>query len=133
MTYRFKKGISMSKYDALARTLSELDGDSITLPFSRINELLPGGLPQSAYDHRPWWANRSDGSGSQSQGWQSVGLETSDVDMDAEKVTFNRVVKKQADFKDASYVKPLSIEEAKQGLALMFNVDYRSINITING
>jgi hypothetical protein len=123
----------MSKYDSLARFLAEIDEDSITLSFSRINDLLDGGLPQSAYDHRPWWANRNDGAGSQNQGWQSVGWESSDVEMDAQKVTFNRVVKKRTDFKDVPYVKPLSIEEAKIGMSLMFNVDPKSIDIIIKG
>lgn len=123
----------MSKYDSLARYLAELDDDSITLSFKQIDEILSDGLPQSAYDHRPWWANRNDGSRSQNQGWQSVGWESSDVNMDEQNVTFNRVVKKRADFKDVPYVKPISIEDAKKGLALMFNVDPKSIEITIKG
>ena len=123
----------MSKYDPLARFLSELDEDSITLSFDKINSLLSDGLPQSAYDHRPWWANRSDGTGSQNQGWQSVGWETSDVDMGAGLVTFYRVIKKRSDFKEEPFVKPLSIDDAKRGLALMFNVDSKFIDITIRG
>ncbi len=123
----------MSKYDPLARYLAEVDEDSVTLSFGKINELVSGGLPQSAYDHRPWWANRNDGYGSQNQGWQSVGWESSEVDMEKERVTFNRVVKKRADFKDVPFIKPLSIEEAKQGLALMFKVDPTSIDIIIKG
>lgn len=123
----------MSKYDSLARFLAELEADSVTLTFSRVGELVAGGLPQSAYDHRPWWANRSDGNGSQNQGWQSVGWESSDVDMDAQSVTFNRLIKRRSDFADVPYVKPLTIEDAKKGLALMFNVDYTSIDIVIRG
>ena len=128
-----RKENRISKYDPLARLLAELDEDSITLEFRRINDLVQGGLPQSAYDYRPWWANRNDGNGSQNLGWQSVGWESSDVDMDGQTVTFNRLVKKRADFKDTPYIKPLSIEAAKQGLALMFDVDAKSIDIIIKG
>jgi hypothetical protein len=123
----------MSKYDPLSRYLTELDEDCVTLSFSFINGLIVGGLPASAYEYRPWWANRSDGRGSHNLGWQSVGWESSDVDMEEETVTFTRVVKKRADFKDVPFIKPLSLEEAKQGLALMFNVDPISIDITIRG
>ena len=123
----------MSKYEGLARHLSELDGDTVTLSFTQINDLVTGGLPQSAYDYRPWWANRNDGTGSQNQGWQSVGWESGEVDMDDETVKFTRVVKKRADFKSHPYIKPLSIEDAKQGLALMFHVNASSIDITIKG
>ncbi len=123
----------MSKYDPLARFLSEVDEDSITLSFGKVHDLVIGGLPQSAYDYRPWWANRNDGTGSQNQGWQSVGWESSDVDMDQKSVTFIRIIKKRADFKEIPYIKPLTIDEAKQGLGVMFNVDYKSIDIIIRG
>ncbi len=123
----------MSKYDSLARHLSELNSDSVTMTFNDISNMIAGGLPGSAYDHRPWWANRTDGSGSQNQGWQSVGWETSDVDMEREQVTFNRVVKRRDDFKDVPYIQPLTIDEAKQGLAKMFKIDPTSIDIIIRG
>lgn len=48
-------------------------------------------------------------------------------------VTFNRVVKKRADFKDVPFIKPLTIDDAKKGLALMFSVDAKFIDITIKG
>ncbi|MBL8651593.1 MAG: hypothetical protein JNL35_14475 [Sphingopyxis sp.] len=123
----------MSKYDPLARHLSEIEDDSITMTFAKIDELVSGGLPGSAYDHRPWWANRHDGSGAQNQGWQSVGWESSDVDMDKEKVTFVRVVKRRTDFKDSPFVKPLTLDEAKQGLAAKFGVTADQIDINIRG
>lgn len=123
----------MSKYDSLARHLSELDQDSVTMSFTEIGSLVPGGLPSSAYDHRPWWANRHDGNGAQNQGWQSVGWESGEVDMKEETVVFTRLVKKRADFKEVPFVRPLTLDEAKQGLALMFKVDPLSIDIVIRG
>lgn len=121
----------MAKYDGLSRFLAELDEDSITLKFDKVSGLVTGGLPQSAYDHRPWWANRYDGNGAQNQGWQSVGWETRDVDMNRQTVTFNRAIKRRSDFKDAPYIKPLTIAEAKAGLAASFSVSPESIEITI--
>lgn len=123
----------MSKYDSLARHLSEVEGDSILMSFSEINAIIPGGLPDSAYDYRPWWANRYDGHDAQNRGWQSVGWESADVDMKRERVTFNRVVKRRSDFKEIPYNKALTIEEAKNGLALMFGVAPESIEINIRG
>lgn len=122
----------MSKYDPLARYLSEQKAESVTLRFGKINELVEGGLPQSAFDHRPWWANRYDGKDAQNLGWQSVGWETKDVDMKRESVTFIRVVKAREDFTDMPYIKPLTIEEAKQGLAAKFGVDPTCISISIS-
>lgn len=123
----------MSKYDGLARYLTEVEEDEITLKFDEVAELVAGGLPQSAYDYRPWWANRYDGQGAQNHGWQSAGWETSDVDMDRRNVTFNRTIKRRSDFKDLPYVKPLTIAEAKAGLAATFKVPPESIDIIIRG
>lgn len=121
----------MAKYEPLARFLAEVEDDSITLKFDKVSELIPGGLPQSARDYRPWWANRYDGQGSQNQGWQSVGWETSDVDMKRAKVTFKRAIKRRSDFKDSPYVKPLTIPEAKAGLAAHFGIVQDNIEIII--
>ena len=121
----------MAKYDPLARFLAEVEDDSVTLKFDKVSGLIPGGLPQSAYDHRPWWANRYDGQGAQNQGWQSVGWETSDVDMARGMVTFKRAIKRRSDFKDSPYVKPLTIAEAKAGLATHFGVAQANIEIIV--
>ena len=121
----------MSKYDPLAKHLSEQDADSTTMSFGAINTLIGGTLPKSAFDHRPWWANRHDGNDAQNAGWQSVGWETQDVDMKRRMVTFVRDVKIRSDFKDHPYVKPLSIDEAKQGLAAKFGVQIGAIEIII--
>lgn len=123
----------MSKYAPLARHLSEIEENEVTLSFEQIDQILGGNLPQSAYDHRPWWANRSDGTGSQNQGWQSVGWESGDVDMEEETVTFRRVVKIRNDFKDVPHVRPLTIAQAKEGLALMFNVSPENVEVNIRG
>jgi hypothetical protein len=123
----------MAKYEGLAKFLAETEDDTVTLKFDKVAALVPGGLPQSAYDHRPWWANRFDGNGAQNQGWQSVGWETSDVDMNRQTVTFNRTVKRRSDFKDAPYIRPLSIVEAKAALAAHLGVPKDNIEIIVRG
>jgi hypothetical protein len=123
----------MSKYDSLARRLAEIEGDTVTMSFSEVADLLTGGLPQSAYDYRPWWANRHDGNDAQNKGWQSVGWETADVDMKRQRVTFNRMVKVRSDFLEVPFVRPLTIEEAKRGLALKFAISPDQIEISIRG
>lgn len=122
----------MAKYDPLARYLTEQVSEVITLSFAEISAILGDELPQSAYDHRPWWANRYDGKDAQNLGWQSAGWETKDVDMKRERVTFVRTVKVRQDFTEAPHVKPLTIEEAKRGLAENLGLRPENISITIN-
>ncbi|CAH0497781.1 hypothetical protein [Novosphingobium sp. CECT 9465] len=126
----------MSKYDTLIHYLASLTSDSTTLKFAEVSALVPGGLPQSAYDHRPWWANRHDGKDAQNKGWQSAGWETADVDMVRQIVTFHRVGKRTGPPVLASnqgVLRPLSIAEAKEGLALKFGVSPDQIDINIRG
>jgi hypothetical protein len=123
----------MSKYDSLARFLSEQSAETLTMGFDEVAKQVSGGLPQSAYDYRPWWANRHDGNDAQNKGWQDVGWETEGVDMKGQKVTFTRAVKTRSDFKDLPYVRPLTLQEAKEGLALTFGVPVAAIEITIKG
>jgi len=122
----------MPKYEGLARHLSEHEDDSASLSFEEIGGFVSGGLPQSAFDHRSWWANRYDGKDAQNAGWQSVGWETADVDMKRKRVTFNRTFKVRSNF-GSDFVKPLTIEQAKAGLAAAFHVSPDKIEITIRG
>jgi len=126
----------MSKYDSLARYLKSLTSDSATMRFAEVSALVSGGLPQSAYDHRPWWANRHDGKDAQNKGWQSAGWETADVDMTRQLVRFHRVSKRTAPTIieiEQRTQRPLSIAEAKEGLALKFGVSPDQIDINIRG
>ncbi|WP_155806049.1 DUF7662 domain-containing protein [Erythrobacter litoralis] len=121
----------MSKYQMLTQFLDEHRDDKVCMSFVSISELVEGGLPDSAFKHRPWWANRKDGSGSQNLAWQSVGWETKDVNMELDEVTFVRV-------SDPSPAKSatgaaLSIAEAKAGLAANFGVPEDAIEIHIRG
>lgn len=121
----------MSKYDALTRFLDDLREDKVIMSFESINDLLDGSLPDSAFKHRPWWANRKDGTGSQNLAWQSVGWETRDVNMELDEVTF---VRSERSARPAcTSAMPLTIAEAKAGLAATFQVPVDSIEINIRG
>lgn len=121
----------MSKYEPLACFLRQQLGDRVTLSFKEIDKLVDGGLPQSAYDYRPWWANRHDGRGSQSAGWQSAGWETCDVRVaDGGSVTFKRVRKNGAAELTRSSL-PDIIIEAKRMIAAAKNVPVDNIEIHI--
>jgi hypothetical protein len=120
----------MSKYDKLTEFLSEISEDRICLTFDEVDSLVDGGLPESARNHRPWWANRTEGRGSQNLSWQSVGWETRDVDMDLDEVTFVRV-KTKAPPVGGHAKHGITIAEAKAGLAVMFGVDESQIEISI--
>lgn len=49
-------GASVSKYDPLRTFLTKRSGP-VTLPLVEITEMVPGGLPRSAYKHEAWWDN----------------------------------------------------------------------------
>jgi hypothetical protein len=120
----------MSKYRGLTDFLAELSDDKVILTFKEVNELVQGDLPDSAFKHRPWWANRTEGRGSQNLAWQSVGWETRDVDMDLDEVTFVRVRRSAAPM-PTPRGDGLTIAQAKSGLARMFGVSEDQIEINI--
>ncbi|MCB2084605.1 MAG: hypothetical protein KDD90_11190 [Sphingomonadaceae bacterium] len=123
----------MEKYENLSAFLDDLDHDRIVMSFESINDLIGGTLPESAFKHRPWWANRAEGKGSQNLAWQSVGWETRDVNMELDEVTFIRAKKAQPSPSHVSNGGALTIAQAKAGLALTFGVSEEAIEITIRG
>ncbi len=76
----------MSKYDPLGEYLAKQTTSPITLTFKQVEDVLGFPLPQSAYNHRPWWANGA----SQANIWLSRGWRTEKVDMGGNQVTFRR-------------------------------------------
>ncbi len=120
----------MSKYQGLTDFLADSLEDKIVLTFEEVNGLVHDGLPESAFKHRPWWANRTEGRGSQNLAWQSIGWETRDVDMELDEVTFIRV-RPTADSVVGARQIGLTIAEAKAGLAKMFGVSEDQIEISI--
>lgn len=80
----------MGIYEPLARYLAVLNDDSWTATFDQIESKLGFGLPPSAHKYRQWWSNEQGKGHSQKEGWQSVGWETSEVDLADRRVQFRR-------------------------------------------
>ncbi len=57
----------MGKYDALRDALA-VSGSPCDMTFEQIANLV-GGLPDSAYNHRAWWANEAHGSHVEAHAW----------------------------------------------------------------
>jgi hypothetical protein len=128
----------MGKYSKLTSYLICVVGNEVTMTFAQIDELVDGKLPDSAFKHRPWWANQKKGNRSQSEAWQSAGWETSDVDMSKQSLTFVRTRDRNESFERAeNYASAsksgLSILDAKIGLAEFYNVKPENIEIHIRG
>jgi hypothetical protein len=79
----------MSKYQALANFLREHEGEEIELGFDQVSDIV-GGLPPSALNERPWWANDSGPTNAHAPGWMSVGWRVRTVDLQSRRVTFIR-------------------------------------------
>ncbi|GGR38760.1 DUF7662 domain-containing protein [Deinococcus ruber] len=83
------------KYAPLADHLSTLDQPAIQLTFLQIEHLLGFTLPDSAREHRAWWAN--DVTHSQARAWTTAGWQSSDVDLTGNTVKFIRAPHGQAE------------------------------------
>jgi hypothetical protein len=78
----------MSKYDALRGFLRQRHPADVALSLRQIAEIVPGGLPQSAYQYREWWSNETNGSHVQARSWQGAGYVVAAVNLTAGTVSF---------------------------------------------
>jgi hypothetical protein len=78
----------MSKYDALTRFLRHQMGP-VEYSLQRLDEIVPGGLPPSAYKHQAWWSN-GDRTHSHCTSWAAAGF-TAHPDLDRQVVRFELV------------------------------------------
>lgn len=117
----------MSKYRNLTFYLAGLDQGVWGPSFAEIEDVLGCPLPASARQHAAWWANQARG---QSLAWQSAGWNTNSVNLAQERVTF---LYKGGSEEDATTVPPLTISDAKAGLAAHFGVPPEAIEIIIRG
>lgn len=76
------------KYRFLSEYLLNSNQKSVTLSFSEIEDILQFSLPDSARNHRPFWANTTTHSIALS--WLSVGYETVTVNMEKQIITFEK-------------------------------------------
>ena len=118
----------MSKYYALSKYLASLDGEEWQASFDEVEEVLGFPLPPSARQHQAWWSNQSR---AHSLAWESAGWKTTGVDLDEGRVTF-RYVGGAPDEDDLDEgFRPLTIKEAKAGLAETLGIDPACIEIVI--
>lgn len=83
----------MGLYEPLERFLEQQQFSEIPMTFKDVEHVLGRALPQSAYKHRPWWANEAAGH-SHAHAWLKAGYETAQVDMTARKLVFRRIAPK---------------------------------------
>lgn len=79
-----------STYQSLADHLAGRDGDTWDASFKDVEAVLGRSLPGSAYRHQAWWANQNGAGHSQTHGWRSVGWRTTKLDLERQRVRFER-------------------------------------------
>ena len=79
----------MGKYDPLGEYLSEWPGDSCTLTFSEVEDIIGDSLPMSAKKYEPWWGN--DKTHAQACSWMHAGWKVERFRLGEERVHFVRV------------------------------------------
>ena len=80
----------MSRYEPLAQFLAAKKADSWETTFQEVEKRLGAALPRSAYKYPAWWANQTGPGHSQTRGWRSVGWRTCDLDLERQRVRFER-------------------------------------------
>jgi Domain of unknown function (DUF4268)/CBS domain len=90
-----------SKYAPLASWLQSHPGriDRVNLSFDEIEQIIGTELPQSAYQHRNWWANDAVGH-VQSKQWLDAGWRVGYRHMSAREVTFVRIKERERAYID---------------------------------
>ena len=83
---------SVAKYDPLSAYLLACRGNSCTLTFDRIEDIIDDPLPRSAGEYREWWSNESSCATShvQARSWMDAGWKVEAVRLDARQVRFAR-------------------------------------------
>ena len=76
------------KYRRLTELLTNAEGKPVSISFSKIENILGFSLPDSAREHRAFWANTTTHSIALS--WLSVGYKTVDVDIENEIIVFEK-------------------------------------------
>ena len=80
----------MGKYEPLTAHLESRRSDEWSPGFAEIEDVLGFALPPSARKYREWWGNQAGPGHSQASGWQDAGWRVWKVDLDAERVVFQR-------------------------------------------
>jgi hypothetical protein len=80
---------AMSKYDSLGDHLRKQATDVVPMTFAEIERVTGAKLPQSAFNHRPWWSNNGSNSVI-TKVWLRAGFRSTRVDMKGRKLVFER-------------------------------------------
>ncbi len=80
----------MSKYEPLTAYLRNQPFGEVRVGFGDLEKILGFKLPSSAGQHRAWWSNNGSNN-VMTKAWLSAGFRTRDVDMENERLTFERV------------------------------------------
>lgn len=79
---------AMAKYDALREHLRRRQNSPWTASLDELSQLVPGGLPSSAYRWHAWWSNSR--SHIEAHAWLDAGWRTEAVDLVRQRITFVR-------------------------------------------
>ena len=88
-----------SRYAPLARWLQTQREDKARMTFEQIEQIIGDRLPESARQHRSWWANDAEGH-VQSQQWLEAGWRVATLNMMDEQVTFVRAQERERAYID---------------------------------
>lgn len=121
----------MAKYDPLEQHLKSLPRDqSHRLGFAELERVLASRLPRSARSYQAWWANQRGPGHVQSNAWLNARYHTRDLDLRREAVTFEPVALPREP-KLRQTIGPLTVDQARKGLALLLGVPESKIHIRI--
>lgn len=81
----------MSKYSAIRDYLIRAGGETVTVSFGDLSDVVPGGLPPSAYSYEVWWRDGSAGTTHVqcTDGWAAAGYRVDHVNLLAGRVVLN--------------------------------------------
>jgi hypothetical protein len=85
----------MGKYENLGAFLQKQRMREVPLTFREIEKITGVKLPPKAQHHRAWWSNNA-ANNVMTKVWLNAGFESVQVDMEARKLVFRRVVKTSA-------------------------------------
>jgi len=90
-----------SRYAPLIDWLNSQPGtmDRVKITFEEIEEIIGRDLPSSAYNHRVWWANDSQGH-PHSQLWLEAGWRSTAVNMTEKRLIFARILDRERAYID---------------------------------
>ena len=125
----------MAKYQPLSDYLRQWDRRvEHGLTFAEIERVLGFPLPSSARKYQAWWANQRNGRHVQANAWLDEAWHTQDLDLKGQQVSFRAVDlprAPQAAAQSPGTIRPLTIAQAKQAVALRCGVDPDDVEITI--